>query len=471
MDTYENDLPPPYYSVAEPYQPPPPYIPKQEEGRTWQPPQHQPPYTPQNPVVVTHIAPPISSPPHRNRACCYCSSGGTLFFMVLLGIAVWLGIHYGRNLDTKPTETNPLTVISPSTASCNGQSEASRNGDESHCVRFGPADQLQVMTSKAGRFLPLCSEGWATHLADLTCAQLGFRKSYNFSTVNTSEVSFLSVTNKTSNIIQGKVEFSTSCPSQQTVSLQCSDCGKSQTTTKIIGGTAAKLGQWPWQVSLRYLGSHTCGGSLVSQDFVITAAHCFPSDGYQLPANWRIYMGMVSQLKLPPAYTVKQIITHENYNPETHENDIALLKLNSPVQYSDTIKPVCLPAFDQMLSPGANCSTTGFGTTTEGAATTSLQLMQVFVEIISSKQCNSPGVYNGQITETMLCAGDLLNGQKDSCQGDSGGPLVCQKDKKWYLTGVTSWGVGCGRKYLPGVYTNVNQLLPWIYSKMQEERP
>uniref|UniRef100_A0A672I742 trypsin n=1 Tax=Salarias fasciatus TaxID=181472 RepID=A0A672I742_SALFA len=100
------------------------------------------------------------------------------------------------------------------------------------------------------------------------------------------------------------------------------------------------------------------------------------------------------------------------------------------------------------------------------SGTPSRDLMEVNVDIIDTRVCNSRDVYFGAVTRHMLCAGTLQGG-KDSCQGDSGGPLVCQGEDRWYLVGITSWGSGCGRRDKPGVYTKVSSVLPWIYSTMQ----
>uniref|UniRef100_A0A3Q0QUR5 Transmembrane serine protease 13b n=1 Tax=Amphilophus citrinellus TaxID=61819 RepID=A0A3Q0QUR5_AMPCI len=236
--------------------------------------------------------------------------------------------------------------------------------------------------------------------------------------------------------------------------LSCPDCGKQQSTSRIIGGTIAKIGSWPWQLSLQFRGSHVCGGVLISPDFVLSAAHSLS------PTNWKVYGGMVSLNSLPEPYLVEKIILDENYNKTTNDQDVALLKLKSPVTFNDKVQPACLPAFDQNFAHGTQCWTSGFGTTQAGS-----DLMEVTVDIIDTRVCNSRDVYEGLVTDNMICAGKLEGG-KDSCQGDSGGPLVCQGKSRFYLVGITSWGAGCGGKNKPGVYTKVSRVLPWIYTSM-----
>uniref|UniRef100_A0A8C2DZZ6 Transmembrane serine protease 13b n=1 Tax=Cyprinus carpio TaxID=7962 RepID=A0A8C2DZZ6_CYPCA len=376
-------------------------------------------------------------------------------------------VRYGPSLWALAEKETETDTCPPSSVNCDGKRDCSQGSDESRCVRFGTANELQVMTSKTKSFLPVCAQGWDKNIADQTCQQLGFRESYEVGVLDTSSSAFQSLNSQFTNTIQASVNTSTSCPGQQTVSLQCSKCGKPP-GSRIIGGSAAAEGQWPWQASLHFQGSHSCGGTLVAPDFIITAAHCFPkgTPGSQLPSNWRVYIGLVSQLQLLSPYNVKQIILHENYDPATKNNDIALLKLSKP---ASNIQPVCLPVFGQTFPAAKQCWTTGFGVTKQGAGISTL-LMEVAVNLIDSAVCNSFTVYGGRITENMQCAGDL-KGERDSCQGDSGGPLVCKVDDKWYLTGVTSWGDGCGKPNRPGVYSDVGQLLMWIYGKMQQERP
>ncbi|XP_063061953.1 transmembrane protease serine 13a [Engraulis encrasicolus] len=495
-----NDPPPPYYTVAVHAQPPlRPYeeivygnalgMPPPGMGM---PPYAHPHYIPQHtPVIATRVTQPHLPPPkaHKKQCCggssqCYGGSGGAVVLLALLAVAIWLGVHYGTRLATEallqgqgskgsepPSGTATPDTCSNTTVLCDGHQDCQQGSDETNCVRFGTDGSLRVRTSLDGRFLPMCYEGWDKSFADRTCAQLGFRQSYQVNPLAGQSSKAVILTGKGgSGPLHGNVNVSSSCPRNQIVSLQCVKCGRQQSTSRIIGGSIAKVGQWPWQVSLHFLGSHVCGGTIISPDFVVTAAHCFPRS-VLIARNWRVYGGVVSQRNLPAPFLVKQILRHEAYSQVTNDHDIALLKLATPLTFNSAIQPACLPAWDQSFSHGDRCWTSGFGTTEEGAARSSPDLMEVTVDIIEPRVCNSSRVYSGQVSRNMICAGDL-DGGRDSCQGDSGGPLVCQTgDQRWYLAGVTSWGAGCGRKDKPGVYSSTTSLLPWIYSKMQQERP
>ncbi|XP_026154539.1 transmembrane protease serine 13a [Mastacembelus armatus] len=484
------DLPPPYSSVVHSHPPLHPYLPPYGAGPGLTFPT-QPRYIPQYaPPVVAPQVTQLSIPPSRKKnRCCektahrYGGSVGVLLFLALLALGIWLGVRYGVRRATLDDDehddhrSEELSLPKNDTCStnavqCNGIKDCQMGTDETNCVRFGENNKLQVRTSQDNRFLPVCYHGWDMSFAEQTCAQLGFRKSYLTKAVQSEEPTSLALISSALQPIQALLNVSSSCPEQNTVFLQCVDCGRQRSTSRIIGGSIASLGNWPWQVSLHYQGHHVCGGVLIAPDFVVTAAHCFPrSNSLVLTVErWKVYVGMVSQDTLPQPYLVKTILLKEDYNNKTNDQDVALLRLTSPVTFNDKVQPVCLPGSDQQFVPGTKCWTTGFGTTVEGSGTASRSLMEVSVDIIDTQVCNSPNVYGGAVTKNMLCAGDLKGG-KDSCQGDSGGPLVCQKNNLWYLAGITSWGIGCGRKNNPGVYTNVTSVLPWIYSNMQQERP
>lgn len=135
---------------------------------------------------------------------------------------------------------------------------------------------------------------------------------------------------------------------------------------------------------------------------------------------------------------------------------------------SETRKPVCLPPKDYGLSAGASMTVTGWGHLEEDGKVSS-RLQQATVNLIDRTQCSKPTVYGPAITEQMICAG-FLEGGVDACQGDSGGPLVHLTASKHYLAGVVSWGVGCGRREKPGVYSKVEELMNWINTVIQTNR-
>ncbi|CAB1426204.1 unnamed protein product [Pleuronectes platessa] len=487
-----NDPPPPYYPIT--VHTLPPLKPYDDVvygvGPGLTPPNH--------PQYIPQYSPPVAVPPvshsgkpgsHKKRRCCenkaqfYGGSGGVFLVLALLALGIWLGVRFGTRLATASSLFDdddhyeedlslPKYDTCPNnTVYCDGKRDCQLGSDETNCVTFGNDNRLLVKTAQDGRFLPVCYSGWDQSYAEQTCAQLGLRKHFFTEALKSQESRALELTEKAPLPIQSLVNVSSSCPNQQIVSLQCVDCGKQQSTSRIIGGTAAKTGQWPWQLSLHFRQSHVCGAVLISPDFLLTAAHCFPRSNSEtlLAKNWKVYAGTVSLNSLPTAYKVKRILLNQNYNNRTNDLDVALIKLKSPVVFSKKVQPVCLPKVGQTFPQGTKCWTTGFGATAVGSAVSD-DLMEVMVDIIDRQVCNRPGVYGGSVTRNMLCAGKLEGG-KDSCQGDSGGPLVCDSDGHWYLMGITSWGSGCGDRNKPGVYTDVKSVLPWIYSQMQQERP
>ncbi|XP_027141139.1 transmembrane protease serine 9 [Larimichthys crocea] len=246
-------------------------------------------------------------------------------------------------------------------------------------------------------------------------------------------------------------------------------CGRPALNTRIVGGQVAPEGSWPWQASLHRFG-HFCGGSLINREWVLTAAHCFPSTS---TANLIVYLGRQRQEGSnvnEMSRTVTQIINHPDYNSETSDNDISLLKLSSPVTFTNYILPVCLAASGSTFNAGTDSWVTGWGNIGSGVPLPSPQnLMEVEVPIVGNRQCNCDyGV--GVITDNMICAG-LRSGGRDSCQGDSGGPQVSKQDGRWIQEGVVSFGRGCALPNFPGVYARVSRYESWIKSQITSNQP
>jgi len=236
-------------------------------------------------------------------------------------------------------------------------------------------------------------------------------------------------------------------------------------SVRIVGGTQAQEGDWPWQISLLIDGAHQCGGSIINDNWIITAAHCV--DGSEnRPELFSVVIGEHDRHEYEGAevvYPVRTIISHPQYNnPRQMDNDIALIELDRSIFWQRDIRPICLPG-DVGVPDGENCWTSGWGNT-EGTADSFL-LQEVDAPILNTDDCNQPESYDGAVTGTMICAGHPSGG-KDSCQGDSGGPLVCRigsnNGDPWVLQGVTSWGIGCADANKPGIYNRVTTAMQWI---------
>ncbi|KAL1272661.1 hypothetical protein QQF64_028523 [Cirrhinus molitorella] len=253
---------------------------------------------------------------------------------------------------------------------------------------------------------------------------------------------------------------------------QLSACGQAPLNTRIVGGVNAPDGSWPWQVSLHSskYGGHFCGGSLINNEWVLTAAHCLTGLS---ASSITVYLGRRTQQGSNPneiSRTVRTAIVHSAYQSLTNDNDIALLRLSSTVTFNDYIKPVCLAAQSSVFSAGTSSWITGWGDVQAGVNLPSPGILQeTVVPVVENVQCNSL-LGSGSVTSNMICAG-LTQGGKDTCQGDSGGPMVSRQCTLWVQSGITSWGYGCADANSPGVYTRVSQYQTWITNQIGTNLP
>ncbi|XP_036994518.2 trypsin-like [Artibeus jamaicensis] len=217
---------------------------------------------------------------------------------------------------------------------------------------------------------------------------------------------------------------------------------------KIVGGYTCERNSIPYQVSLN-AGYHFCGGSLINNQWVVSAAHCYKSRIQVRLGEYNIELSEGNEQFINAA----KIIRHPNYDADTIDNDIMLIKLKSPATLNSRVSPISLPK--SCASVGTQCLISGWGNT-KSSGTSYPELPQCLdAPILSSSTCRS--AYPNQITNNMICLG-FLEGGKDSCQGDSGGPVVCNGQ----LQGIVSWGYGCALKGKPGVYTKVCNYVSWI---------
>uniref|UniRef100_A0A1Y1LL33 CLIP domain-containing serine protease n=1 Tax=Photinus pyralis TaxID=7054 RepID=A0A1Y1LL33_PHOPY len=269
-------------------------------------------------------------------------------------------------------------------------------------------------------------------------------------------------------------------------------CGQDP-SKRIVGGQLTELRQFPWLVLLEYdkptgRGFH-CGGSLINKNYVLTAAHCIVN----IPRSWRLVSVRLGEHQLdadpdcedgdrpgfedcadsPIDIPVSEVTLHQQYARReiAKPNDIALVRLSTPVTYSKSISPICLPTKPEFLNNrfnGAVMTVAGWGRTEN--STQSNTKLKLDVPITQDAECRQIYERNGAtLTDKQICAGGRKG--QDSCSGDSGGPLMYlerQPDYIWYLFGIVSFGpTRCGTAAFPGIYTFVPKYLSWIVENMK----
>ncbi|CAH1104307.1 unnamed protein product [Psylliodes chrysocephalus] len=221
---------------------------------------------------------------------------------------------------------------------------------------------------------------------------------------------------------------------------------------KIIGGMSTDVSIYPYQLSLQYFGLHSCGASLISPTWVLTAAHCIKGTYTPLLS---VRAGATSKEDGGIIVTVKNKYVHPNFKTSTIDYDIGLLELSESMDpdYAETIP---LPPEGVTIKEGDMGTVTGWGSTTEDGAMVS-QLRVTEIPVLNQNHCKR--VIGKTLTNRMFCAG-YVRGGKDACQGDSGGPFIVDGMQM----GIVSWGYGCGKPQKPGVYTNIPVVRNYIKS-------
>ncbi|XP_051866061.1 complement factor I isoform X2 [Pristis pectinata] len=258
--------------------------------------------------------------------------------------------------------------------------------------------------------------------------------------------------------------------SQLKSSLSKISCGISNVTAntaskrskRLIGGTEALKGQFPWQIAVYDGEILNCGGIFIGGCWILTAAHCLRSHRI---SNYVVRIAKYNKRdisKREEILPVEKMIVHYKYNSKTYENDIALLKIKhifkneECIPLSEDVQPVCVPWSDYLFRPNKTCIVSGWGQAKDNTRVSILRWAEV--DIIG----NCLSIYKSAFFDGMECAGKL-DGTADSCKGDSGGPLVCTDERnEAYVWGVVSWGEKCGEPGYPGVYTKVSHYFDWI---------
>ncbi|XP_011631526.1 chymotrypsin-2-like [Pogonomyrmex barbatus] len=229
---------------------------------------------------------------------------------------------------------------------------------------------------------------------------------------------------------------------------------------RIVGGRLAESGELPFQVSLQNIKTkhHFCGGVILNQRYVLTAAHCVTGKDVK---NISVNVGTTDLLKpyVYGTYLIASAYVHEQYNrSNSWINDIALLKLEKLFLLSPLVWPIALPKQDQIVTPGSLATVSGFGRLEyEGRRTTRLHVVNI--TIANHEYCKHKYWVRSskKIHNTQICAYDPVI-EKGSCKGDSGGPLTVNGQ----LIGLVSWSHRCANKEFPSVYTRVPSYVTWI---------
>ncbi|XP_065206949.1 serine protease nudel-like [Planococcus citri] len=403
---------------------------------------------------------------------------------------------------------------------CDGNRDCPLGDDEKNCITITPFSQKNndityqsngiITVRRGGVWGKLCYKKEAndsvfdttSRLAELgkaVCKTMTFRNFIGIKIINDQEDSNVNDSsiyyhlvniqkNSTNSFRRKNFKFTKiDCHNKQVVEVICDDleCGiqtqigksrvhgkyRGERRSRIVGGGSAALGAWPWQAALYKEGEFQCGATLISNKWLLSAGHCFNN---ALHDYWVARLGILRRSSTLPSpheqiRPIRRIIVHPNYADAGFVNDISLLEMNSEVQFTNFVRPICLPNPNRILLDGTLCTVIGWGQLMETGSVYPDTLQEVQLPVISPGECHKRTLFSPlyKITDGMLCAG-FDRGGRDACLGDSGGPLMCQDNgNAWHLYGITSNGNGCARAHRPGVYTKVVNYVNWIDNSVE----
>jgi len=245
-------------------------------------------------------------------------------------------------------------------------------------------------------------------------------------------------------------------------------CGISSIKTgRVIAGEDSKEGQWPWQIAMYKNGRFSCGGSLITPQWIVTAAHCVQRTPASIVTVVLGDLNRASTSGHEQKIQVSKIIYHPRYGRLNY--DIALLKLSKPAALNNHVKTVCLPRQGEEVPVGSKCFISGWGKTKHPGGSVS-KLQHASLTIMSKSDCSKTNSKTVPITDQMVCAKNKSPARQSGCHGDSGGPFVCQqKSGSWTLHGAVSWGSRyCDIRDAATVFARISNLRQWIDSTMSK---
>ncbi|XP_066260719.1 trypsin 3A1-like [Euwallacea similis] len=223
-------------------------------------------------------------------------------------------------------------------------------------------------------------------------------------------------------------------------------------TIRIVGGHDADITDYPYQVSIMIDGQHVCGGSILTPNFILCAAHCFADESRV--SHITVRAGSSYRTSGGQIVATKKLNRHPYFDLDTYDYDVSVVELATPLVYGAGVAPITLPESSTTFTDGQSSEVTGWGVTSNNGNLSDV-LQVVTVPLITTATCQT-GIYGNAITPRMICAG--AEAGKDSCNGDSGGPLVT----KGVQIGIVSWGDICAEASIPGVYTKLTDFVDYV---------